>query len=281
MWAKRPHIAYTNRCASLEKNKKTEYQIMNEIENINIDDFLSIGGLMVSKLITEKGNKPMFMYREKRTRNEDSGWRIFSGFETDEYLENHENIGIYNPSTILKMDSSIQNLLLKGVGSVYERKDEKSEWYKVDDYELEDDFIVEHLITEEWTIEINNLFERRKEENGDLLYTTGDKSVRVAIWNFDQTKNEIYQDQVESIENRDESESVTLSKYEFSDLDISRIGYKIRENDESKSYDVIYGFSIVDKEIIQLAFYFDNQEDESWAIETWKNIKKKTRHNNG
>ena len=59
---------------------------MNEIENINIGDFPPIGGLMVSKLITEKGNKPMFMYREKRTRNEDSGWRIFSGFETDEYL---------------------------------------------------------------------------------------------------------------------------------------------------------------------------------------------------
>lgn len=249
---------------------------MDEVENINSDDFL-IGGLMVSKIITEKGYKPMFMYREKRIRNEDSGWRIFSGLETDEYLENPENIGIYNPSTILKMDTSIQSLILKGVGSVYERKDEHSEWYKVDDYELEDDFMVEHFLTEEWTIKINNLFERIKETNGDLLYTTGDKSIRIAIWNLDQSKKEIYQDHVESIENRDESKSATLSKYEFSDSDISRIGYKIRENDKSKSYDVIYGFSIVDKQIIQIAMYFDNQEDEYWAIETWKSIIKKTK----
>lgn len=252
---------------------------MIDIEDKNFDNFPLIGGLMVSKLITEKGNKPMFMYREKRTINEDSGWRIFAGFETDEYLENHENFAIYNPSTILKIDSSIQNLLLKGVGSVYERKDEKSEWYKVEDYELEDDFIVEHDLTEEWTIRINNLFERRKEESGDLLYTTGDKSVRIAIWNCEQTKNEIYQDHVESIENRDESESPTLSKYEFSNAGISRIGYRIQENDESKIYNVIYGFTIVDKQIIQIAIYFNNQEDEPWAIETWKNIKKKTRHN--
>lgn len=100
---------------------------------------------------------------------------------------------------------------------------------------------------------------------------------RVAIWNFDQLKNEIYQDHVDSIQNRNQTESIALSKYEFSDSDISRVGYKIRESDESKSYDVIYGFSMVDKQLIQIALYFDNQEDESWAIETWKGIKKKTR----
>jgi len=46
---------------------------------------------------------------------------------------------------------------------------------------------------------------------------------------------------------------------------------------EDMNFEVIYGFSIIDKQIIQIALYFDNAEDESWAIETWKNIKKKTR----
>jgi len=253
---------------------------MNEIEDINFDNFPPIGGLMVSKLIMDEGNKPMFMYREKSTKNEDSGWRIFSGKETDEYLNNPKNIGIYNPSTILKIDSSISKLLLKGVGSVFERTKEKSDWYKVDDFELEDDYLVEHFLTEDWTITINNLFERIKEDNGDLLYTTGDKSIRIAIWNLDQKKEDIYHDHAESIENRDESKSKTLKKYELSDSNISRIGYKIRESDENKNYEVIYGFSIVDKQIIQIALYFDNKEDEIWAIETWENIKKKTRHSN-
>lgn len=240
---------------------------------MNFNNFPSIGGLMVSKLITEKGYKPLFMYREKRTEIQDSGWRIFSGFESDEYVEDAENIGIYNPSTILEIDSSLHDLLLKGVGSVFERKNEKSEWYPVDDFELDDDFMVEHYLTKEWIITINNLFERRKEESGDLLYTTDDKSVRIAIWNFEQSKAEIYQDHLELIENRDESESITLSKYDLSDENIARVGYKIRESDEYKAYEVIYGFSIIDQTVVQIAFYFDNQKDEAWAIETWKGIK--------
>lgn len=239
-----------------------------------MENFPEIGGLMVSKLITESGKKPMFMFREKRIRIEDSGWRIFSGFESDEYVNNAENIGIYHVSHVIKIEPTIKKLLLKGVGSVYERKDEKSEWYEVYDYELEDDFLVKHLLTEDWEIQINNLFERKKEDNGDLLYTTGDKSVRIAIWNFDQSKEEIYQDHFEMIENRDKSKSQTLKKYEFSDSEISRIGYKIQERDENKEYQVIHGVSIVNKKIIQVALYFNKDKDEDWAIETWKNIKK-------
>jgi len=195
--------------------------------NSSIDDFPPIRGLMVSKLITEEGKTPMFIYREKRTRKEDSGWRIFSGFETDEYLENPKNIGIYNPSTILKIDFSLHSILLKGVGSVFEKKDENSAWCPVYDYKLDDDFMTEHYLTENWTIKINNLFERIKEENGDLLYTTGDRSVRIAVWEPSQSKREIYDDYVKTIENRVESESEVLKRYEFSDSEILRTGFKI------------------------------------------------------
>ena len=103
----------------------------------------------------------------------------------------------------------------------------------------------------------------------------GDKSIRIAIWSSEQSKNEICKDHLKSIDNREESTSITISKYDFSDLDITRIGYKIRENDGRKEYDVIYEFSIVEKEIIQLALYFDNPEDKAWVIEIWKNIKDK------
>jgi len=81
---------------------------------MNLENFPPIGGLMVSKMITEGHKKPMFMYRDKRSRPEDSGWRIFSGYESDEYTNDPKNVGIYNPSTILAIDSSIAELLLKG-----------------------------------------------------------------------------------------------------------------------------------------------------------------------
>jgi len=242
----------------------------------DFEDFPPIGGLMVSKLITEGNKKPLFMYREKRTRQEDSGWRIFSGFESDEYTENPDNSGIYNPSTILKIDSSLKDLLLRGVGSVFEREGTKSDWYEVTDFELEDDYLTLHKLTEDWNLEINNLFERTKEEDGDILYTTGDKSLRIAIWNErNNTKEQIFEEHSQQIKNRDQTQSETLNVYDFSDENVKRIGYEIKEQDDTKVYNVIYAFSIINDKILQMAFYFDEEKDRDWAIETWKKIKTK------
>lgn len=243
-------------------------------EENNFDNFPPIGGLMVSKMVVDKNIKPRFMYREKRTRPEDSGWRIFKGFESEEYNDNPDNIGIYNPSTILKIDPSIEDLLLKGIGSIYE-KTENDDWYKVTDFDLEDDFMTTHRITEDWTIEINNLFERSVEQDGTLFYTTGDKSIRLIVWNSEKDKQELYVDYSRDIEDRDQTKSKTLDKFEFSDNDISRIGYLIEENDDEKIYYVIYGFSIIDKQVLQIAIYFDEKNDFDWAKETWNNIKLK------
>ena len=138
--------------------------IFNRKKQENFDNYPSIGGLMVSKLITEGNKKPMFMYREKRMNLSDSGWRIFSGYESPEYTENPYNTGIYNASTLLKIDASIKDLLLKGVGSVFERKGTNADWYEVNDYPIEDDYITKHRLTENWVLEINNLF--------CLLYTS-------------------------------------------------------------------------------------------------------------
>ncbi|MBN9296141.1 MAG: DUF2185 domain-containing protein [Filimonas sp.] len=238
------------------------------------DNFPPIGGLMVSKMVAEDQLQPGFMYREKRTGPEDSGWRIFSGLESEEYTDDPNNAGIYAPATILKIDPSIGDILLKGVGSVYEKSEDGTTWNKVTDFDMEDDYMVTHRLTDEWTIEINNLFERAVEESGSLLYTTGDKSVRLNIWNDEgKSKEDLYNDYKRHAETRDQSEDKTLQLFDFSDEEIARVGYLIREGDGIKGYGVIYGFSLIDNEILMATLYFDEDEDIDWAIETWKNIK--------
>lgn len=230
---------------------------------------------MVSKMVVDENIKPRFLYREKRTRPEDSGWRIFTGFETEEYNDNPDNAGIYNPSTILKIDPSLRDILLKGIGSVYEKTEDSSEWYKVTDFDLEDDYVTTHRLNEEWKIDINNLFERTIEEDGTLYYTTGDKSIRLIIWNSDKSKDELYKEYKQEIESRDQKKSKTLDIFEFIDNGISRIGYLIQENDERKTYNVLFGFSIIEKQIVQSIFYIDEKDDFEWAIDTWKSIELK------
>ena len=238
------------------------------------ENFPAIGGLMVSKLVVDEQMEPRFMYREKSTRPEDSGWRIFTGFETEEYNDDPDNTGIYNPSTILNIDLSIADILLKGVGSVYEKNEDGSAWDRVYDFEMEDDYMVTHQLTENWQIDINNLFERRVEEIRALLYTTGDKSVRMTIWNEEgKSKTTISAEQQQNIESRDQTDAETWEIFDFSDTEVDRLGYLIREEDGDKSYEVIYGFSIIDDQVLEAVFYFDNEEDLDWAIETWKSIR--------
>jgi hypothetical protein len=207
----------------------------NSNEN-NFENFPAIGGLMVSKMIVDQNIKPRFLYREKRTRSEDSGWRIFTGFESEEYTDDPNNIGIYNPSTILKIDPSLENILLKGIGSVYERTEDNSDWYRVTDFDLEDDFMITNRLTE-WSIEINNLFERTIEEDGTLYYTTGDKSIRLSIWNSDLHKEALFEEYKKDVENRDQTKSKTLQQFDFSDSEVFRIGYLIEETDKNLQLD--------------------------------------------
>ena len=240
----------------------------------NFENFPPIGGLMVSKMIVEENKKPRFMYREKGICAEDSGWRIFSGYEPEGYVDDPQNIKIYNPATILKIDSSIEKILLKGVGSVYERADEHASWQKITDFELEDDYLVTHQLSEKWTIDINNLFERIAETDGDVLYTTGDKSVRLFVCNEqDKTRAEIYQERIQYIKDRDQSVAKTLDTFDFSDEQVLKVGYMINERDKHKTYQVIYADSIIDDQYLMLALYFDDKNDLDWAIETWKSIK--------
>ncbi len=236
-------------------------------------DFPAIGGVMASKMVADQNKKVLFMYREKPMRNEDSGWRIFSGYEDQEYADNPDNTGIYNPTTILKIDPSIEKLLLNPVGSAFERESEHSDWYEVNDYEFHDDYLIKQKLTDKWAIEISNLFLRRKEQNGDLVYVVKGKTVRLAIWNQEgRTREQLYNDHLHLQDTRSQQIAPTLETFDVSDDQVARLGYMIEESDDAKRYKVIYGSSMVDGSVVQAAFYFDKDSDREWALTTWKAI---------
>ncbi|MGJ8734255.1 MAG: DUF2185 domain-containing protein [Cellulophaga sp.] len=243
------------------------------MREFSVENFPNIGAVMCSKMIADENYKPMFIFREKPLNNNDSGWRLFSGLESDEYSENANNFGIYNPKTILEIDNSISSLLLyKGVGTVWERKP-NTDWEEVFDYPLEDDFMVEHQLTENWTLPINNFFNRIKEEDG-LMYTTNDKTMRLSIWSYKgRTKEEILKEKKKEISERN-LENEVLKKFELDQGNSIKVGYHIKEYDSQKdiSYNLICGFCIVDNQVLQTFFYFDNEKDLEWALHTWKMI---------
>lgn len=246
------------------------------MKKFKIEDFPNIGAVMASAMLFEDHMKPHFIFREKPSNDNDSGWRIFSGFESDEYSDNADNFGFYDAKTILKVDNSISQLLLyKGYGSVWEKK-ENADWEEVFDYPLEDDYEVKHQLSKNWGMTINNLFEKNA-NNKDLMFTTGDKTIRLAIWNHDgKTKSEILENQKEDINARNEVNTI-LKRYEFHQDSVNKIGYHIKEYDEQKdlTYNLLCTFNSIDNEVLQSFFYFDDETDLDWALDTWKSIEVK------
>ncbi len=78
-------------------------------------------GCFASDKITVEGNKIGYMYREQPDSEIDSGWRFFAGNESDDYVNNANNIGLFKLNTICNYDKEIIPLLNSPVGSTFIR----------------------------------------------------------------------------------------------------------------------------------------------------------------
>ena len=89
------------------------------------DEFLPLapgrGGCLATDHITVDGHRVGFMYREQAHDNLDSGWRFFSGLESDEYVDEPANIEIYDVNTIANYEPEIIPLLDAPPGSAFAR----------------------------------------------------------------------------------------------------------------------------------------------------------------
>jgi len=95
----------------------------------------NFGYIMAPKVLVSNKLKVRFMYREKPDNDNDSGWRVFSGSEDQEYMDNPNNIAIYDSKTILAIDSDIEKHLSSPVGSAFERENADSE-FVVSDFDF-------------------------------------------------------------------------------------------------------------------------------------------------
>lgn len=97
-----------------------------------LNDWETSDGCFATDRITVDGLPVGYMYREKpdddfRFGRFDSGWRFTAGDESDEYMQNPENSGIYKLNTICQYDPEIVPLLKAPYGTAYIR-DENGEF---------------------------------------------------------------------------------------------------------------------------------------------------------
>ncbi len=232
------------------------------------------GFIIATKRVAEEEEKICFMYRESPMDPQDSGWRVFTGDESQAYVDNPDNSGLYQPAAILMIDSSIEPLLSAPIGSAFEREDATAEWRAADDFQFGgSDAIEAQQLGGGWHIEISGLFERYEEDEGDTVFTVEGRTVRLAIWDFsDKAPDEVVSIHRDFISDRDQSEMPTLENFDNQADGITRLGFLVEESDEGRAYKVLYGYTIIGTEVAQGAYYFDAETDREWAMQTWESV---------
>jgi hypothetical protein len=90
------------------------------------------GACLASDMITVHGSKVGYMYRESPDNDLDSGWRFMAGHESQEYIDNADNIAVYDVNTIANYDPDIIPFLTAPLASAFARNQESGDFEEVE-----------------------------------------------------------------------------------------------------------------------------------------------------
>lgn len=103
-----------------------------------LPDWEEASGCIATNRITVEGCKVGYCYREKADGDWDSGWRFTAGDESDEYMDDPNNAGIYGLNTICNDDPDIIPLLHTPAPCAFER-DEHGVFQQIKDWKPDED----------------------------------------------------------------------------------------------------------------------------------------------
>ncbi|MBE1273730.1 DUF2185 domain-containing protein [Enterovibrio baiacu] len=66
-----------------------------------------LGYVIVNKELIDNGKSIGYFYREEPDSNEDSGWRFFTGEETQEFVDNADNFVLYSAPKLAALHPEI------------------------------------------------------------------------------------------------------------------------------------------------------------------------------
>ena len=94
---------------------------------------------IVSEMVFAPKEIVRFAYREKAINPQDSGWRLLTSNESQDYLDNSKNIRRCDVYWLCDYDRTLEAIIRSPIGSVFERKNKKARWKKVKDWKPSED----------------------------------------------------------------------------------------------------------------------------------------------
>ena len=92
---------------------------------------------LVSKMAFDEKLPVRFMFKTVPEHLNDTGWRMYTGYESEEYLENElANMVPVPVEKMVRIDPSIKELVTFNAGTVWERTPESDGWERVYDFKI-------------------------------------------------------------------------------------------------------------------------------------------------
>ena len=118
--------------------RNRDYHVKAEDVKSLLPDWRGADGCIATNRITVEGCKVGYCYREKPDGDWDSGWRFTAGDESEEYMDDPNNAGIYKLNTICNDDPDIIALLHMPAPCAFER-DENGVFQQIKDWKPDED----------------------------------------------------------------------------------------------------------------------------------------------
>ena len=118
--------------------RNRDYHVKAEDMKNLLPDWENATGCIATNRITVEGCKVGYCYREKPDGDWDSGWRFTAGDESDEYMDDPNNAGIYGLNSICNDDPDIIPLLNTPAPCAFER-DENGVFQQIKDWKPDED----------------------------------------------------------------------------------------------------------------------------------------------
>lgn len=118
--------------------RNRDFHVKTEDMKNLLPDWKKASGCIATNRITVEGCKVGYCYREKADGDWDSGWRFTAGDESDEYMDDPNNAGIYGLNSICNDDPDIIPLLNTPAPCAFER-DENGAFQQIKDWKPDED----------------------------------------------------------------------------------------------------------------------------------------------
>lgn len=231
----------------------------------------NLGGCFITDRVTVDGLKIGYMYREVPERPDDSGWRFFSGDESQDYMDDLTHTGIYSINTAANYDPNIIPYLDTLPPCAFEKAPGGHEYIRVEDAGLSDaQFpVVEGRVqlTDNWAVTVPVQFNLRVEDNSLVLWRPGFTVWTILLIN---DKAQTQQQRLDWLQ-RDTSTDAFDHMVEVNG-DITRYAFRLNEEREQGVVYALYAFAIGDDSHIQMGIYFDDESDLEQAKGIWRSI---------